>query len=78
MENNVNFGKLKISECRVMDSAKKPLWLVWENNDHLAKDINYETNAIIFKNGDDLRQVLPLSQFFLFPFGEKSASVWDP
>ena len=56
MENNVNFGKLKISECRVMDSAKKPLWLVWENNDHLAKDINYETNAIIFKNGDDLRQ----------------------
>ena len=39
-----------------MDSAKKPLWLVWENNDHLAKDINYETNAIIFKNGDDLRQ----------------------
>ena len=39
-----------------MDSAKKPLWLVWKNNDHLAKDINYETNAVIFKNGDDLRQ----------------------
>ena len=39
-----------------MDSAKKPLWLVWKNNDPMAKDINYDSNAVIFKNGDDLRQ----------------------
>ena len=52
-----------------MDSVKKPLWLVWENNNRLAKDINYETNAIIIQNGDDLRQVWPINSiFFLFPF----------
>jgi phosphatidylinositol-4,5-bisphosphate 3-kinase len=37
-----------------MDTAKKPLWLVWENPDPLA-DISHQFNSIIFKNGDDLR-----------------------
>ena len=44
-----------VGECRLMDSAKKPLWLVWKNHDPLA-DIQYDSHAIIFKNGDDLRQ----------------------
>ena len=55
LDNNVIFGELIVSECKVMNSAKKPLWLVWKNHDHLA-DIQYQRNAIIFKNGDDLRQ----------------------
>jgi len=46
-----------VSMCRVMDSAKKPLWLVWNNPDPLADKLKgYERSAIIFKNGDDLRQ----------------------
>jgi phosphatidylinositol-4,5-bisphosphate 3-kinase len=38
-----------------MDTAKKPLWLVWENPDPLAEQISHHYNSIIFKNGDDLR-----------------------
>ena len=49
------FGELIVSECKVMNSAKKPLWLVWKNHDPLA-EIQYQRNAIIFKNGDDLRR----------------------
>jgi hypothetical protein len=50
-------GELLVSKCRVMDSAKKPLWLVWSNPDPLADKLKgHERSAIIFKNGDDLRQ----------------------
>merc|ERR1719510_2039651 len=38
-----------------MNSAKKPLWLVWKNISPLA-EIQYQRRSIIFKNGDDLRQ----------------------
>ncbi len=55
LENNVTLGELCIDECRIFDSAKKPLWLVWNNPDPLA-NIQHEKNTIIFKNGDDLRQ----------------------
>ena len=55
LENTVLLGELELSQCKVMDSAKKPLWLVWKNPDQLA-DRLHEFNAIIFKNGDDLRQ----------------------
>lgn len=54
LENNVLLGELVIKHCRVMDTAKKPLWLVWENPDPLA-DVSHAFNSIIFKNGDDLR-----------------------
>jgi phosphatidylinositol kinase/protein kinase (PI-3 family) len=40
-------------KCKVMDSAKKPLWLVFKNADETGKDV-----YIIFKAGDDLRQDL--------------------
>ena len=37
----------RIDKCKYMNSAKKPLWLVFENEDELGEDI-----IIIFKNGD--------------------------
>ncbi|XP_059092638.1 phosphatidylinositol 4,5-bisphosphate 3-kinase catalytic subunit alpha isoform-like [Tigriopus californicus] len=55
LDNTVTLGALEIAQCKVMDSAKKPLWLVWKNPDPLA-DATNEFNAVIFKNGDDLRQ----------------------
>lgn len=55
LENNVILGDLEVDKCKVFDSAKKPLWLVWKNPDPLAY-IQHEHNTIIFKNGDDLRQ----------------------
>jgi len=33
---NVELGSLKVESCRIMDSAKRPLWLVWHNNDSLS------------------------------------------
>jgi len=57
LEHTLALGKLDINSCRVMDSAKKPLWLVWRNPDPLADKLKgYELNSIIYKNGDDLRQ----------------------
>ncbi|KAK0061228.1 phosphatidylinositol 4 5-bisphosphate 3-kinase catalytic subunit delta isoform-like isoform X2 [Biomphalaria pfeifferi] len=42
---------LKIDNCKFMNSKKRPLWLVWSNEDSMGPDIQ-----IIYKNGDDLRQ----------------------
>ena len=57
LDHTLSLGELEIHKCRVMDSAKKPLWLVWRNPDPLADKLKgYELNSIIFKNGDDLRQ----------------------
>lgn len=43
--------ELKVKECKVMNSKKRPLWLVWSNSDSVGPDI-----YLIYKNGDDLRQ----------------------
>jgi hypothetical protein len=40
-----------IEKCKVMDSKKLPLWLVFENNDPTGDPL-----YVIFKSGDDLRQ----------------------
>jgi len=40
-----------IDKCRVMESKKKPLWLVFEDADNEGKQI-----TVMFKAGDDLRQ----------------------
>ncbi|UYV66255.1 PIK3CA [Cordylochernes scorpioides] len=48
-------GKLLSEECNILDSAKRPLWLVWQNPDPMS-ELMFHTNSIIFKNGDDLRQ----------------------
>jgi phosphatidylinositol-4,5-bisphosphate 3-kinase len=50
---------LIIDDCKVMDSAKAPLWLVFENADDLGKPIR-----IMFKSGDDLRQDMLTLQMF--------------
>lgn len=47
----IEVGKIIVSKCRVMDSAKKPLWLVFEN----AED-GGEPVTVMFKAGDDVRQ----------------------
>jgi phosphatidylinositol-4,5-bisphosphate 3-kinase len=44
-------GKLRVEECKVMDSAKKPLWLVFDNAEAGGKKV-----LAMFKAGDDLRQ----------------------
>uniref|UniRef100_A0A8C2WY78 Phosphatidylinositol-4,5-bisphosphate 3-kinase catalytic subunit alpha n=1 Tax=Cyclopterus lumpus TaxID=8103 RepID=A0A8C2WY78_CYCLU len=44
-----------LEECRMMSSAKRPLWLNWENPDMMS-ELLFQNNEIIFKNGDDLRQ----------------------
>uniref|UniRef100_H3AV31 Phosphatidylinositol 4,5-bisphosphate 3-kinase catalytic subunit alpha isoform n=1 Tax=Latimeria chalumnae TaxID=7897 RepID=H3AV31_LATCH len=46
---------LRLEECRIMSSAKRPLWLIWENPD-IMSELLFTNNEIIFKNGDDLRQ----------------------
>uniref|UniRef100_A0A673G9K2 phosphatidylinositol-4,5-bisphosphate 3-kinase n=1 Tax=Sinocyclocheilus rhinocerous TaxID=307959 RepID=A0A673G9K2_9TELE len=48
-------GNLRLEDCRIMSSAKRPLWLNWENPD-IMSELLFQNNEIIFKNGDDLRQ----------------------
>ena len=63
INSNFKLGKLLIEECKIMESAKRPLWLVWSNSD-VSPDADQDNNdekedpklEIIFKNGDDLRQ----------------------
>ncbi|KAI3375935.1 hypothetical protein L3Q82_016346, partial [Scortum barcoo] len=50
-----NLSVLRLEECRIMSSAKRPLWLNWENPD-IMSELLFTNNEIIFKNGDDLRQ----------------------
>ncbi|CAL8396406.1 unnamed protein product [Boreogadus saida] len=45
------FWHLKLDECRIMSSAKRPLWLNWENPD-IMSELLFQNNEIIFKNGD--------------------------
>lgn len=47
----IEVGRIIVSKCRVMDSAKKPLWLVFENAEQGGDPI-----TIMFKSGDDVRQ----------------------
>ncbi len=55
LNSSLILGDIMVDECRIMDSAKRPLWLVWSNPDPMS-EISCPTNAIIFKSGDDLRQ----------------------
>ncbi|EFX69553.1 hypothetical protein DAPPUDRAFT_300912 [Daphnia pulex] len=55
LNGNHTLGSLVADNCRIMDSAKRPLWLIWKNPDPLGHAIQ-PLYSIIFKNGDDLRQ----------------------
>jgi len=55
LNGNHTLGSLVAENCRIMDSAKRPLWLIWKNPDPLGHAIQ-PLYSIIFKNGDDLRQ----------------------
>jgi phosphatidylinositol-4,5-bisphosphate 3-kinase len=48
---SVEVRGLKVAQCKVMDSKKLPLWLVFENWNPRAPD-----KYLMFKAGDDLRQ----------------------
>ncbi|KAG7162944.1 Phosphatidylinositol 45-bisphosphate 3-kinase catalytic subunit alpha isoform-like [Homarus americanus] len=50
-----SLGRLRISECRVLDSARRPMCLVWDNPEPMAPHYSL-SHGIIFKSGDDLRQ----------------------
>lgn len=47
----VRLHNLVIDKCKVMSSAKLPLWLVWRN-----AAVRDEHVMFMFKSGDDLRQ----------------------
>jgi phosphatidylinositol-4,5-bisphosphate 3-kinase catalytic subunit alpha/beta/delta len=48
-------GKVKIEKCKILTSAKRPLFISWLNS---AEYASYYQNSfeLIFKHGDDLRQ----------------------
>lgn len=46
---NVELGSLRVESCRIMDSAKRPLWLVWQNNDPLAQKIGESVKFCYFQ-----------------------------
>lgn len=51
LDPSFSLGKMKMEECRIMSSAKRPLWLVWENHDVMAKAM-FKDMKVIFKRGD--------------------------
>uniref|UniRef100_A0A673CRL6 Phosphatidylinositol-4,5-bisphosphate 3-kinase, catalytic subunit alpha n=1 Tax=Sphaeramia orbicularis TaxID=375764 RepID=A0A673CRL6_9TELE len=55
INNTLELFLCRLDECRIMSSAKRPLWLNWENPD-IMSELLFQNNEIIFKNGDDLRQ----------------------
>ncbi|KAK3877950.1 hypothetical protein Pcinc_017354 [Petrolisthes cinctipes] len=57
----VDLGDLKPDQCRVMKSATRPLWLVWDNPHPMANHYT-NTTSLILKRGDDLRQDMLIIQ----------------
>lgn len=51
-----------------MSSAKRPLWLNWENPD-IMSELLFQNNEIIFKNGDgkeDINELMMHEFSYLF------------
>eukprot|EP01119_Soliformovum_irregulare_P018730 TRINITY_DN5798_c0_g1_i3.p1 TRINITY_DN5798_c0_g1~~TRINITY_DN5798_c0_g1_i3.p1 ORF type:complete len:941 (+),score=280.55 TRINITY_DN5798_c0_g1_i3:461-3283(+) len=59
LNSQIQFSALLVDQCRVMDSAKLPLWLVFQNSCSLAGP-----TQILLKSGDDLRQDMLTMQMF--------------
>ncbi len=53
LSTRVDLSGILIDKCKVMNSKKLPLWLVFENADRTGSPV-----YVIFKAGDDLRQDL--------------------
>ncbi|OQR87151.1 phosphatidylinositol kinase [Achlya hypogyna] len=51
LPDSAGVSKLIVAKCKVMSSAKLPLWLVFENADPGGDPV-----VVIFKSGDDVRQ----------------------
>ena len=58
LDGRMEVGRLLVDKCKVMDSAKKPLWLVFENADPAIAGTEHPDAKVIvmFKAGDDIRQ----------------------
>lgn len=57
----------------MMSSAKRPLWLNWENPDMMS-ELLFQNNEIIFKNGDG-ECFHPYSSFLLLYFLTAAADL---
>lgn len=53
LSTKIEVKKLIVEKCKVMNSKKLPIWLVFQNADSTGENVN-----VIFKAGDDLRQDL--------------------
>ncbi|KDO31794.1 hypothetical protein SPRG_03714 [Saprolegnia parasitica CBS 223.65] len=51
LDSRVEVGKIVVKKCKIMSSAKLPLWLEFENAEEGGDPV-----IIIFKAGDDVRQ----------------------
>lgn len=58
-------GRLRNSVCCVLDSARRPLCLVWNNPEDMAPQY-YHSHSIIFKSGDGNASDLIYTTFMIF------------
>lgn len=55
MKNNFNLTNSRPDKCKILTSAKRPLFLTWKNDLEYSRHYR-DTFELIFKHGDDLRQ----------------------
>ncbi|KAI3415984.1 hypothetical protein GPALN_005542 [Globodera pallida] len=58
-----HLGELIVEECRVLGSAKQPLFLTWHNPEALAH-LTMPNHQLIFKCGDDMRQDMLIYNYY--------------
>lgn len=58
INNNRFLGKLLLGECRIMDSAKRPLWLVWSLPILINGELDSEIYSFNPKSEDDILRIV--------------------